>query len=116
MCTDSETHTTGTSVAERELKAALGAIGARRQRKEVTSQPGLPSPLTSISIPTFDPQAVPPAVNEHWKHFIAANHTNRQQISMYLTFLVLIINCLQRYDYCDIIAFKILHLSGQDYV
>lgn len=103
--------TTGASVAERELKAALGALGARRMRKEagepdplaLAPLPPVPSsPRTLHTPPTFAPAAVSSDTHRQWNEFIAANHSQRLQISyIYVTFLALI-NCLQRYEYSDI--------------
>ncbi|XP_026742288.1 eukaryotic translation initiation factor 3 subunit A-like isoform X2 [Trichoplusia ni] len=105
--------TTGASVAERELKAALGALGARRTRKEVGGAEGAPPPAPPLaplaapaphtlhSPPTFRPAAVSADTNKQWNDFIAANDSQRLQISIYVTFLALI-NCLQRYEYSNI--------------
>ncbi|CAH0578356.1 unnamed protein product [Chrysodeixis includens] len=111
---DSASRTTGASVAERELKAALGALGARRTRKEVGEADGAtllaapplaplaaPAPRTVLPPPTFRPAAVAAETNKQWNAFIAANDSQRLQISIYVTFLALI-NCLQRYEYRNI--------------
>ncbi|CAB3258827.1 unnamed protein product [Arctia plantaginis] len=89
---------TSASVAERELDAALGAKGARRQRKEVTSIPEQPTPITIVAatIPTFAPQAVSPLVNRHWIDFITSKHAERLRISMDHIFLALILNYFLR--------------------
>lgn len=89
---------TSASVAERELEAALGAKGARRQRKEVTAAPQQPTPITIVAgtVPTFAPQAVPPLVNRHWIDFITSKNAEKQSISMYLIFLALILNYFLR--------------------
>ncbi|PZC74720.1 hypothetical protein B5X24_HaOG207297 [Helicoverpa armigera] len=125
LCAEGVTRTTGPSVAERELKAALGALGARRTRKEAGDAEPVPAPPSASSTskppPTFAPAAVPPATNKEWNDFIAANHSRRLQISIYyITFLALI-NCLQTYEYSNIsvtdnyIALRRLqcfHISG----
>lgn len=113
VCAEGGSRTTGASVAERELKAALGALGARRTRKEVGGAEGAhpaapplapiaaPAPHTLQPPPTFRPAAVSAETNKQWNDFIAANDSQRLQISIYVTFLALI-NCLQRYEYSNI--------------
>uniref|UniRef100_A0A2A4JQZ7 Uncharacterized protein n=1 Tax=Heliothis virescens TaxID=7102 RepID=A0A2A4JQZ7_HELVI len=106
LCAEGAMRTTGPSVAERELKAALGALGARRTRKEAGDAEPVPLPLpassTSKPPPTFAPSAVPPGTNKEWNDFIAANKSQRLQISIYyITFLALI-NRLQTYEYSNI--------------
>ncbi|KAF9414243.1 hypothetical protein HW555_007786 [Spodoptera exigua] len=126
MCAESVTRMTGASVAERELKAALGALGARRSRKDISesetasaqesasantanaanaanavnaAKAAPVAPNSGVQLPSFAPSAVSPDTNKQWNDFIAANNSQRLQIYIYnVTFLALILNCLQRYD------------------
>lgn len=91
-------------VAERELRAVLGA---HRQRKEVTviSNGHIDSelmvtnaPTHSPSVPTFPPKVVDSHLSNEWNDFVLRNNSTRLHFSIYIVFLVVIINLLQRYN------------------
>lgn len=96
---------TGASVAERELTAALGARRALVGLLEPQPVPLLAAPpplFSTVRPPTFPPAAVPPDTNKQWNDFIAANHSPRLQPSILYVTLLALINRSLRYEYSNI--------------
>ncbi|KAJ0183595.1 hypothetical protein K1T71_000018 [Dendrolimus kikuchii] len=85
------TTTTVASVAERELRALLGAHRQRTDVNEEVSTAG-----TSPMLPLFHPNAVDAVFEKQWNEVTRANRAGRLKLTIYVTLLAFI-NNLQRY-------------------